>query len=213
MRYMYKIGLAVLGAAVLLGFWFQYFGLEQIRFAERLRIPPALWPFAIPGFGAIVMAAMFAARPRGILQLWSRAALHKGDVRLAITVLFGPALALILQIYVGLMGTGVSTVASATTSFATFQMLFFLAVGNYTATIAPGSSFGFRTPWTLADERTWAKTHRFIGFSLCLVSAAGLAALLILPASGVITMHIVLLLLINGAAAFYSRGLASQKVQ
>ncbi|QKG69983.1 SdpI family protein [Erythrobacter mangrovi] len=210
MRHTFKIGCALLGVAVLLGFWFQYLGLEQIRFAERLRIPPALWPFAIPGFGAIVTAAMFAARPRGILQLWSRTALHKGDVRLAITVLFGPALALVLQIYVGLMGTGVSTVASATTSFAAFQMLFFLAIGNYTTTIAPGASFGFRTPWTLADERIWAKTHRFVGFGFCLVSAAGLAALLILPASAVITMHIVLLLLINGVAAFYSRSLSSQ---
>lgn len=38
-----------------------------------------------------------------------------------------------------------------------------LAIGNYMGKIRYNYVFGVRTPWTLADERVWDKTHRFTG--------------------------------------------------
>jgi uncharacterized membrane protein len=39
----------------------------------------------------------------------------------------------------------------------------FLVLGNYLGTIRPNYFIGVRTPWTLANEDVWVKTHRFTG--------------------------------------------------
>lgn len=41
----------------------------------------------------------------------------------------------------------------------TFGLLF-IVIGNYMGQIRPNYTFGIRTPWTLADETVWKKTHR-----------------------------------------------------
>ncbi len=38
-----------------------------------------------------------------------------------------------------------------------------LVLGNYLGKARHNYVFGIRTPWTLADERVWDKTHRFTG--------------------------------------------------
>jgi uncharacterized membrane protein len=38
-----------------------------------------------------------------------------------------------------------------------------LVMGNFMGKIRWNYTFGIRTPWTLADERVWDKTHRFGG--------------------------------------------------
>ena len=52
-------------------------------------------------------------------------------------------------------------------------------VGNWLGKVRYNLLFGIRTPWTLADERVWDKTHRFVGRLLVLASlglaSAGLA--------------------------------------
>jgi len=45
-------------------------------------------------------------------------------------------------------------------------------VGNYMGKIRKNFFIGIRTPWTLASDEVWAKTHRLGGW--CMV-AAGLA--------------------------------------
>lgn len=45
-----------------------------------------------------------------------------------------------------------------------------LAIGNYMGKIRYNYVFGVRTPWTLANERVWDKTHRFAG--RCMVGSA-----------------------------------------
>lgn len=39
----------------------------------------------------------------------------------------------------------------------------FILLGNYFGKIKFNYTFGIRTPWTLANEEVWTKTHRFAG--------------------------------------------------
>ncbi|WP_124728223.1 SdpI family protein [Staphylospora marina] len=41
--------------------------------------------------------------------------------------------------------------------------LLFIFMGNFMSQIRPSWFVGIRTPWTLASEETWRKTHRFGG--------------------------------------------------
>ena len=38
-----------------------------------------------------------------------------------------------------------------------------IALGNYLPRVRPNYTFGIRTPWTLASEDNWRRTHRFAG--------------------------------------------------
>jgi uncharacterized membrane protein len=41
----------------------------------------------------------------------------------------------------------------------------FIIMGNYMGQIRPNYTFGIKTPWTLADETVWKKTHRVGGIA------------------------------------------------
>jgi uncharacterized membrane protein len=41
--------------------------------------------------------------------------------------------------------------------------IMFIILGNYIPKMRYNPTLGIRTPWTLADERVWDKTHRFSG--------------------------------------------------
>lgn len=43
--------------------------------------------------------------------------------------------------------------------------LLFMFMGNYLSQVRQNYSFGIRTPWALANEKVWTKTHRFGGFA------------------------------------------------
>jgi uncharacterized membrane protein len=49
-------------------------------------------------------------------------------------------------------------------------------IGNWLGKVRYNLVFGLRTPWTLADERVWDKTHRFAG-RLMVLAAMALAGL------------------------------------
>ncbi|REE78959.1 putative membrane protein [Paenibacillus taihuensis] len=57
----------------------------------------------------------------------------------------------------------------------------FLVMGNYLTQVKPNYTFGIRTPWTLASEENWRKTHRIGGPFMML---GGLVALLCTFAEG-----------------------------
>ncbi len=42
--------------------------------------------------------------------------------------------------------------------------IMFILLGNYMPRIRPNYTFGIRTPWTLASETVWKKTHRVGGY-------------------------------------------------
>ena len=55
--------------------------------------------------------------------------------------------------------------------------LLFMILGNYLPKVKANYFIGIRTPWTLANETVWVKTHRFggkvffIGGAMLIVSA------------------------------------------
>ena len=46
--------------------------------------------------------------------------------------------------------------------------LLFIVMGNYLGQIRPNYTFGIRTPWTLANEQVWIKTHRMSSYAYVL---------------------------------------------
>lgn len=54
-----------------------------------------------------------------------------------------------------------------------------VALGNYLPRVRPNYTFGIRTPWTLASEDNWRRTHRFAGPVFVAAGAAMLAAALL----------------------------------
>ncbi|WP_051276227.1 SdpI family protein [Desulfovirgula thermocuniculi] len=65
----------------------------------------------------------------------------------------------------------------------------FVVIGNYLPQVRPNYFFGIRTPWTLADEEVWRRTHRFSGPVFVLAGLAVMAAsLLPSPAGFTVTM-------------------------
>ncbi|WP_069651108.1 SdpI family protein [Caloranaerobacter ferrireducens] len=56
-----------------------------------------------------------------------------------------------------------------------FMGLLFIIIGNYMGQIRHNYFFGIRTPWTLANETVWRKTHRVGGYGFI---AAGIVFLL-----------------------------------
>lgn len=49
-----------------------------------------------------------------------------------------------------------------TALFGIFGLLF-IGLGNYLPRVRPNFTFGIRTPWTLASEEVWRRTHRASG--------------------------------------------------
>ncbi|MCL6638101.1 MAG: SdpI family protein [Firmicutes bacterium] len=62
--------------------------------------------------------------------------------------------------------------------------LLFLLIGNSMGKIRPNYFVGIRTPWTLASEQVWRKTHRLGGFFFVGAGLTGMAASLLGGATG-----------------------------
>lgn len=77
----------------------------------------------------------------------------------------------------------------------------FIVLGNYLPRIKPNFTFGIRTPWTLADEEVWRRTHRASGPAFVVAGAATLIAAFFAAAEPGITFG-VMLVAILGATAF-----------
>ena len=58
----------------------------------------------------------------------------------------------------------------------------FVVIGNVMPHMRPNWWFGVRTPWTLSNDRVWARTHRLAGFSMTAAGVAMIVAALLLPA-------------------------------
>ncbi|MZQ75057.1 MAG: DUF1648 domain-containing protein [Peptoclostridium sp.] len=48
----------------------------------------------------------------------------------------------------------------------------FIVIGNFMSQIRQNYFFGIRTPWTLANENVWKKTHRVGGYGFIAIGAA-----------------------------------------
>ncbi|MBC7324190.1 MAG: SdpI family protein [Moorella sp. (in: Bacteria)] len=67
--------------------------------------------------------------------------------------------------------------------------LLFILIGNYLPQARHNYFFGVRTPWTLASEEVWRRTHRFSGYAFILAGIVFIiAAFLPPPANFVLAM-------------------------
>ena len=86
--------------------------------------------------------------------------------------------------------------------------LLLIVIGNYLPKMRRNYIMGLRTPWTLADERVWDRTHRLGGPVFMMAGLAIVLAAILLP----VTWQVgVLLTAVLGAAGWsfvYSYGVA-----
>ncbi|OES45103.1 SdpI family protein [Domibacillus iocasae] len=88
--------------------------------------------------------------------------------------------------------------------------LLFVVIGNYMPRIRPSYMFGLRTPWTLADEHVWMKTHRIGGFAFILGGIA-LMASAFSPENMRIPVFLIIVILIVFIPFIYSYVLFKRK--
>ncbi|WP_176461687.1 SdpI family protein [Anaeromicrobium sediminis] len=70
-----------------------------------------------------------------------------------------------------------------------FVGILFMIIGNYMSQIRPNYFFGVKTPWTLANETVWKKTHRLSGFTFAI---GGLILVFTSFLSGVASLYILI---------------------
>jgi uncharacterized membrane protein len=58
----------------------------------------------------------------------------------------------------------------------------FVVLGNALPRARPNWWFGIRTPWTLSNDRVWARTHRVGGYAMTAAGVLVLLAALLRPA-------------------------------
>lgn len=61
--------------------------------------------------------------------------------------------------------------------------LLFVVIGNYLPKVRPNYMMGIRTPWTLASDLSWTKTHR-VGGRLFVIEGIALAGIGLLGVTG-----------------------------
>ena len=59
----------------------------------------------------------------------------------------------------------------------------FVVIGNMMPLVRPNWWLGFRTPWTLSNDRVWARTHRLGGYCMTAGGIVMILAALALPPS------------------------------
>lgn len=79
----------------------------------------------------------------------------------------------------------------------------FIVVGNVFGKLRWNYTVGIRTPWTLADERVWDKTHRFGGW-VFVIGGFVLLASTFTPLNGIV--RLLLLFAVLGAAGVLTMG-------
>ena len=80
-----------------------------------------------------------------------------------------------------------------------FLGILFIGIGNYTSQIRPNYFVGFRTPWALASEHVWRKTHRFGGYVFIIIGLVPFLSIII----GGKAMILFLVVLFIGIASIY----------
>ncbi|ASS76124.1 hypothetical protein CIG75_14925 [Tumebacillus algifaecis] len=93
---------------------------------------------------------------------------------------------LLMLIFLGIQGAVISQWLGYDFNMSLFAPLLvgvlFLVLGNYMPRFQQNYAFGVRTPWTLANEEVWRKTHHFAGRAFVICGVLLLLSLL-LPSS------------------------------
>jgi uncharacterized membrane protein len=123
----------------------------------------------------VVLTVLFAVLPRIEPRSEHLSRSEKAYSMTALStigLLFSLHTATILQVVLGWQ-INIGTVALVGIS------LLLVVIGNYLSKVRSNCSFGIRTPWTLASERSWNKTHRLGGRLLFILGVSGAIATLV----------------------------------
>lgn len=87
-----------------------------------------------------------------------------------------------------------------------FIGLLFIGLGNYMPRVKPNYTFGIRTPWTIADEEVWRRTHRMSGPLFIVAGIATLIAALVALSAPAVSIAIMFaaILGVTAIAGIYS---------
>jgi len=117
----------------------------------------------------------------------------------AYMAVWGATLLLMLAIYVAGLADIFGWVTNPMGKIAQTALAFFLIVmGNYMGKIRHNYMFGVRTPWTIASEQSWNKTHRITGRLWVVVGLLTLATAWFL--SGSLSVYLLLIGMLGSTA-------------
>ncbi|MCI2254874.1 SdpI family protein [Domibacillus sp. PGB-M46] len=102
------------------------------------------------------------------------------------SIITNASLTLIFVIHLLLLTNGLGYEVHMDTAVSLLIGALFMIIGNYMPRMRPSYFVGIRTPWTLADDRIWTKTHRtggwlFVTGGLVLMASALLPAAVKIP--------------------------------
>jgi uncharacterized membrane protein len=135
------------------------------------RFAPAPLALLLSPVAAAVLTLLFAVLPK---IMPPQGDLTRSRVPYAIASTGTVAMLLVLHVLLIASALGAPVNVSGAAIAATGALI--AVIGNYLPKTRYNYLLGIRTPWTLADERVWDRTHRFAGGWL---AAAGLLALAI----------------------------------
>ena len=81
-----------------------------------------------------------------------------------------------------------------------FFGLLFIVLGNYLPRVKPNFTFGIRTPWTLASEEVWRRTHRASGPAYIIAGIATFIAALFASIAPAIAIGVMLVTVLGATA-------------
>jgi len=173
---------ALIAAMVLAGFWALYATppgtLVPLHF--DLAGQPDGWGEPIVGLFALpAMAGLLLGLQRLLPKIEPQAANLRRSSRALATVFLAITASLALLQAVIVVSTLGLALPKASLMFLLTGSLF-VVLGNVMGKLRPNYSVGIRTPWTLANERVWDKTHRF-GGKCFVIGGVAVALLPFLP--------------------------------
>lgn len=128
----------------------------------------------LPGVALCLHLALFSVVP---------AIARKGELLARSSAPYGATclatIALLTTLYIAMVLAAAGLPVSPVTVTTLGGGLLLVVTGNYLPKARRNHFIGIRTPWTLADERVWDKTHRFAGPLLMVGGLAVVAATLV----------------------------------
>ncbi len=132
-----------------------YLGLDGLRHAGSSRA--VLW--AMPFASAVVILSLTLAGRRR--EVDETAGLPLGMTMIAVV-------GVLMVTEFTLVGRATDPAFNVLRPVAASVGVLLIAVGNYLGKARRNATFGIKTPWTLADDTVWNRTHRFTGLGMVL---------------------------------------------
>jgi uncharacterized membrane protein len=157
---------------------------------------PRFWAAAFPALSVLVLAVLSVALPAISPRQF---AIRPFAGAWGILMLVAQGLVLVLGLGVLLAGAGYVVSVPTITMLAVGVL--YMVLGNYMGKLCRNFFIGIRTPWTLASDAVWERTHRFGGRLFMLGGLMAIVIALIDPAPWLL---LIVVLAVLSIAAGYS---------